>query len=82
VAPTANIARALAAANLLHVADAYWVRIDGTDRRTPYRYIDAYRWRRSASIINKTVKDQTGYLHLIFLDSLSAMLVAKMHFML
>ena len=73
-----SIDRALAAANLLHVAAAYWVRVDGTDRQTDSVPLH----RRPASITNKTVKDQTGYLQLIFLDSLSAMLVAKMHFML
>ena len=31
------------AAKQLHVAAAYWLAIDGTDRQTPYRYIDVHR---------------------------------------
>ena len=31
------------AENHLHVAAAYWLSTDGTDRRTPYRYVDARR---------------------------------------
>ena len=33
------ITGARAAANQLHVVAAYWLSIDGTDRRTPYRHI-------------------------------------------
>ena len=31
------------AENHLHVAAAYWLSTDGTDRRTSYRYVDARR---------------------------------------
>ena len=41
-----STARAVDATNLLHVAAAYWLRIDGTDRRTPYRYTEARSGQR------------------------------------
>ena len=43
-------AQSSATALQLHIAVAYWLSIDGTDRRTSYRCIDAYRWKWPESV--------------------------------